>query len=368
MTLGAAMTKQRGRTKKMKAIKWFAWIGSVFVLIMALSACGSSPSNVNGGTAKESGNPSSGAEQNAAETKKLTKIVYVQLKPDLTDIHTDFAKENGIYEKHGIDLDVIHFDAGGPEALAGVAGGDIDMGNFGTPILTGISRGVPIKVVASPAIRENPFVLVGGKKVEKVEDVKGKVLGTGALGGGNHQAAKNILKEYGVPETETDLRPAGGVDAYLLLEQGVVDAVVATEPAVSRIEKGGIGKTIVKAADIEVYKNYQHSFVFASDELIKTNPDAVRAVLAGHKEAIEYAKEHVEELIAYASEKLGYEEDLVRDYYQKIIPTWIVDGNVNVEGTLNAFEILKDLNELDKNFDTAQENWLNLSFLPGSGK
>jgi NitT/TauT family transport system substrate-binding protein len=324
-------------------------------LVAVLAACGTN-SGGNGGSADARGND----PENRVD---LTTIVYAQLKPSLTDIHTEFGKERGIYEKYGIDLDVIHFDGGGPEALAGVAGGDIDMGNFGTPILTGISRGVPIKVVGSPAITENPFVLVGGPKVQTMEEVKGKILGTGKLGGGNHQTALKILEKYGISQSEVDIRPVGDVDAYLLLKQGAVDAIVTTEPDVTRIERAGIGQTLVKGVDINEYQNYQHSFVFASDELIKNKPDIVRAVLAGHKETIQYVKDHTDELVAYASEKLGYEADLVRDFYDKIIPTWNMDGSVNVEGTLHAFDILKELGEIDQHFDTSEANWLDERFI-----
>jgi len=325
----------------------------LMTMILVLAGCGSTESSTKP--------KSEGTETNA--NKALTKITYAQLSPDLTDIHTEFAIEKGIYKRNGIDLKVLHFEGGGPEALAAVAGGDIQMGNFGTPILTGISKGVPMKVVASPAIVDNPFVLVGGKNVRKVADVKGKVLGTGKLGGGTYQATLKILEENGIDEKETDIRPVGGVDAFQLIKQGTVDAIVTTEPSVTRIERAGIGKSIVEAADLEVFQNYQHSFVFATNDIIKNNPDAVRAVLKGHKEAIAYAKSHPDELITYASKKLGYEEELVRDYYNKFFDTWVDDGSVNVEGTLKAFEVLKEVKEVDSDYDTNEKNWFDSRFL-----
>jgi NitT/TauT family transport system substrate-binding protein len=293
---------------------------------------------------------------------QLTKIKYAQLQASLTDIHFQFAVEKGIYSKNGIDLQIINFDKGGPEALAAASSGQVDMGNFGTPILTGISKGIPIKIVGSPPITENPFVLVARKDIKSLQDLKGLTVATGALGGGSHQALLKILAVNGLKESDVKIVATGGTDAEMILSSGKAGAVITTEPTVSKIELDGIGKTLIKAQD--VFGVYQHSFVFATDKLIKNNPDAVRKILKSNQEANKYAAEHVEEVVAYAAKKLGLSEDLVSNFYKKTIPTWNINGSVNVEATQNAFKVLQDLKEVDKSYSGSPDLWYNSQFLP----
>src|SRR4051794_29567723 len=71
----------------------------------------------------------------AGPPPKLIKIRYAQLAPGVANVHVDLAVEKGIFAARGIELESHRFNSGGPEALAAVAGGDIDMGNFGSPVL-----------------------------------------------------------------------------------------------------------------------------------------------------------------------------------------------------------------------------------------
>lgn len=294
---------------------------------------------------------------------KLTPVKYAQLGVSLTDVHFEFAAEKGIYKNNGIDIEFIHFDKGGPEALAAAASNQIDIGNFGTPILTGISKGIPIKVVGSPPITENPFVLVAANDIQSVQDLKGKTIATGALGGGSHQAALKILRANGLSESDVTISATGGAEMQMVLSSGKVAAVITTEPTVTKIETDKQGHTLVKGAD--AFGVYQHSFVFATNKLIQSNPDAVRAVLKANTEANRYAATHQDELVDYAVEKTKLPVTIVRDFYAKTIPTWTVDGKVNVEGAKNAFAILKELKEADASFDPNQtEAWFDSSFLP----
>ena len=198
------------------------------------------------------------------------------------------AIEKGIFTKHGIDLQVVNFAKGGAEATAGVASGQVDMGSYGTPILTGISKGLPIKIVASPPNKRIDFVLVATNDIKSVQDLKGKTVATGALGGGNHQSFLKILAGNGVKDSEVKVVSTGGTDAFMILTSGKVAAVETNLDVAIRAEKTGTGHVLAESQDY--YPNYQHSYVFATNKLIETNPEAIRNFLAATREAYEYAQ------------------------------------------------------------------------------
>ncbi|REK65644.1 MAG: hypothetical protein C6P35_09740 [Cohnella sp.] len=336
------------------------------ILLMGalLTACGSAQSadTSNGGSAgltaahagaSESPNPS-------GEPKERTKVHFALLGASVTNVHVELAIEKGIFAKNGIELKIENFQTGGPEALAAVAGGDIDMGIFGSPVLVGISKGVPIKDVAAPVAKEVDFQLVATNDIKSIQDLKGKTIVTGAAGSGPHTAIRKILAANNIKESEVKIVNSGGADMRMILESGKVSAVVTSEPTVSQIELEGKGHTIAKAAD--VYGKYQHSHFFASAKLIKDRPDVVRNVIKSYSEAVTYVKQHPDELIDYAAKKLGLDRDLVKNYYDKNLPAWDEKLRADVDGLLGAVELLKETGDIDPNFNPTIDQLYDASF------
>lgn len=305
--------------------------------------------------------PKTSEQPAQGEKKELVKIRLANLQLGLSTIPHLLAIDKGIFAKHGIELEIINFAKGGAEATAGVASGQVDMGSYGTPILTGISKGLPIKIVAAPPVKSNPFVLVATNDIKSIQDLKGKTIATGAFGGGNHQSFVKILEANGLKESDVKVVATGGTDEYMILKSGKVAAVNTTEPTVTRLERDGVGHVLAKAED--VYGKYEHSYVFATDELIKNNPEAIRNFLAASREAYEYVRDHQDEVVAYSKEKLNMDEGIIRDYFKKDMEEWDLSYEVDVEGTENAVKILKELEEIDANVVFDKNTWINTSFL-----
>lgn len=298
----------------------------------------------------------------AGKEDRLANVRFALLSPGVTNVHVELAVEKGIFAKHGIALDIRHFLTGGPEALAAVAGGDVDMGIFGSPVIVGISKGVPIKDVAAPVEKEVDFQLVAVPGIETVEDLKGKTIVTGAAGSGPHVAIRKILAAHHIEESEVNIVNSGGADMRMVIESGQVAAVVASEPIVSQIVLEGKGRVLVRAAD--VYGKYQHSHFFATTKLIEERPDVVRNVVQAYAEAVRYAKRHPDELIDYAEERLGLDRDLLKSYYDGHLPNWDEKLKVDVEGLLGAVALLQETGDIDPGFQPAIEDLYDDRFAP----
>lgn len=337
----------------MRKRKLRSYIIPVFCMSVLLAGCASAKSaDTAKGVSADSASSDTGASAASNPTggkKELTKVQFALLSEGVTNVHVDLAIEKGIFAKNGIDLKIQHFQTGGPEALAAVAGGDIDMGIFGSPVLVGISKGVPIKDVAAPVSKEVDFQLVATNDIKSVQDLKGKTIVTGAVGSGPHTAIRKILAANHIKESEVKIVNSGGADMRMILESGQVSAVVTSEPTVSQIALEGKGHTIAKAAD--VYGKYQHSHFFASLKLIEEHPDVVRSVIKAYSEAVTYAKEHPDEWIDYASQKLGLDKSLLKSYYDQNVPNWDEKLRVDVDGLLGAVSLLKETGDIDPDFN-----------------
>jgi NitT/TauT family transport system substrate-binding protein len=332
-------------------------------MIGVMAGCGGQEKAQNNPPVNTPVNAAAGASPAAesSKPKETVKIRFANLAVGLASAYHQLGIEQGIFSKYGIDLQIVNFTKGGAEATAGVVSGQVDMGSYGTPILTGISKGVGMKIVASPPIKENPFYLVAGKGISSVQELKGKTVATGAFGGGNHQSLVKILEHNGMKESDLKVVATGGADEYMILQTGKTDAVETSEPVVSRLVADGIGTVLEKAAN--VYGDYQHSYVFATTDFIDKHPEAVRNFLKASRESHEYARDHFEELVAKGSKLVKMDEKVIREFYKADIAQWDLSFKVNTAGTANAVKIIQEMGEIDKSVTFDPKTWIDSSFL-----
>jgi len=301
------------------------------------------------------------AQTDKPTAAKLTPLRLANLGIGLGSMPQTLAIERGIFTRNGIDLKVINFVKGGAEATAGVASGQVDMGVYGTPILTGISFGLPIKIVASPPNKAMNFELVAKKGINSVKELKGKVVTSGALGGGNHQALLKILKANGLSENDVSIVATGGTDAEMILRSGQVAAVMTSPDKRRKLEGDGVGKLVAKAVDY--YGHYQHSFIFATNAFITAHPDAVRGFLRATRESMAYSQGHLDELVAFSAARVNLPKETIRAYFQEQFKLWDSSLKVDVVATANAVKIVKELKEIKPNVEFDPKTWLDLRFL-----
>lgn len=292
----------------------------------------------------------------------LVTIRYADLGVTTDNLYQYMALANGVFRKHGIDLEPVNFLRGGPEVIAAAASQQIDLGELGTPILAGISRGIAIRVVGAPPLKRQEFVLVSRPGIGAVEDLKGQTLGVGSVGGGQAQALRFILKAHSVAVGDVKTIAFGSAaNGYIALKSGQLAAAVMSEPEISKSVLDGTGKVLAKAVDF--YGRYEHSYVFASANFIAQHPNAIRAFFEANREAIDYAAAHRAELVAYGKTKLGLDEPLLNRIFDEQIPQWDDSQTVDVEGLLNAVKIVEDLGDIDKSYVPQIDRIVDLRFV-----
>jgi NitT/TauT family transport system substrate-binding protein len=277
------------------------------------------------------------------------KIRFGDLGASVNNLFQYLAVEKGIYRRHGIELEITDFLQGGPEAVAAAVSGQIDLGSAGTPVLSAVSRGLPIKVVGSPPNKRQPFILVSRPEITDVAQLKGKLVGFSSVGGGSLQAMHYILKAHGLAADDIQTIAFGtGPNGYLALKSGKLAAAVTAEPYATKAERDGIGRILAEAD--RYFDHYQHSYVFANRAFLKANPDAVRAYFRATREAVRYARDHQDELVAFGHKKLSMDEGLLRSVLAKTFPKWDDSFAVDTEGLLTAIRIVQELGDIAKTY------------------
>ena len=298
----------------------------------------------------------------AVDPASLLPIRFSALGISTADLYMFLGVQKGIYAANGVDLRIVQFQRGGPESIAAAASNQVDMGSVGTPLLTGISRGLHLKVVGAPPYSTQPFVLVSRTTINDVADLRGRNVAFGSVGGGAEEAAKYILTAHHVDPREVHNVGGGSTaPAFLALKAGRVDAAVLTEPYVTQAQFGGFGKVLARAEDY--FGHYEHSYIFASESFIDQHPDAIKRFFVANRAAVQYAKAHPDELDAFGSKLLNLDPAVTRSVMKQTMARWDGSGRIDQQGLLNAIRIVQDVGDISKGYQARIDQITDLRFV-----
>jgi NitT/TauT family transport system substrate-binding protein len=169
------------------------------------------------------------------------------------------------------------------------------------PMVTAVSKDVPIKVVAaSDAAGATPqtdwqvTMVSKNSPIRDVSDLEGKTIGVNALRGVAEVMIKNSVDKQGVDPDSLKLLEIPFPDMPAALAQKQVDAVLATEPFLSAILADG-GRQ-VDAPFVAAEPKVANGVYVASERYIGSNGDVVDRFARAMSRSVDYAATHEQEV------------------------------------------------------------------------
>src|SRR4029077_6980750 len=139
-----------------------------------------------------------------AQTKMT--IAYSSLGPMATGIW--MAKDSGAFDKYGIPADII-FISSGPVVVQALIGGDLQGGSGASnAVINAVLNGAPIVAIGGTANRPYHRLFVQSE-INRIEDLKGKILGVTRFGSITDNLTRILLRKYGL-ENSVNVRQMGG--------------------------------------------------------------------------------------------------------------------------------------------------------------
>jgi NitT/TauT family transport system substrate-binding protein len=124
------------------------------------------------------------------------------------------AKEARLFEKHGLDLNLVYI-SGGPRSIMSLIGGSVQFVNHsGMPALEAYQRGADTAMIASP-MNQLEHSLVVQKNITSVEQLRGKILGMSTSGSLTDILLREGLRLNGIAEKDVTIIPVGDLGARL---------------------------------------------------------------------------------------------------------------------------------------------------------
>ena len=220
----------------------------------------------------------SGATAHAQALKKI-RIGYPSLSFRQSNVWV--AKEMGLFNKYGLEVEPI-FLRGGQMATQALVAGDPPIVNIGTVVQAGL-RGHNLVLVA--AVENNYDQIVFARpNITKLEQLKGKAFGVSGFGSATHYASTILIKHLKFDPKDLSLIPTGAdAERLAALSTGKIDATFFSSSAAPVARKAGFNE-LLQIADLGV--EVQGNGFATSRSYIQTNRDTVKNALKGFVEAI----------------------------------------------------------------------------------
>ncbi len=238
----------------------------------------------------------------AAPALALDKIKLAIGNPGVGETEVpDLGMKQGIFQKHGIELEIL-YTQGSAETVQAVVSGGVDVGcAVGTVgALSAFSKGAPLRIIgASFTGDSNMFLYVpADSPIRKVEDAKGKTVAFSNTGSSSHIMVIEAKKQF-----ETDFKPTatgGGPATLTQVMSGQVDVGWSGAPfAVDMLEAGRI-RLIMKASDLTAMGGQTSRVTTANLQDLQKRPDVYRRFMDAYRETIDWIYDSPEGVKAYA--------------------------------------------------------------------
>jgi ABC-type nitrate/sulfonate/bicarbonate transport system substrate-binding protein len=229
---------------------------------------------------------------------------------------TNVADKLGLFKKHGLDVKISDFTGGSKLSQAMVAG-SIDIGVGAGTEMAFVSKGAPIIAVcdAAPPI---PFIGIAvpwDSPVHTVDQLKGKKIGVSGAGSLSDWLARELAHHEGwAPEDVTRVAIGNGAAAVLAaFRTNGLDADMSVTSNIFNWEEKKEARLLISAS--KYVGNIAAGAIYATQQLIATDPDALRRFLAAWLETIDYMSKHKAETVKIESAVTGYSESVMAKEY-----------------------------------------------------
>jgi len=184
----------------------------------------------------------------------LAKVSFPYSPINSSSLPWMIAKDARLFEKHGLDVDLVYFGASSL-ILQSMLSGSANLAGFAGPaIISNVLKGGDVITVA--ALTPMTIALMTKPIIEKGEDLKGKKIGISRLGAVPHFAIQLILERYGVKDA-TILQMGGQPEATAALRRGVIDGAMVSPPHSFLLAKEGFRELV----GIEEYNKLGIKFI-----------------------------------------------------------------------------------------------------------
>jgi NitT/TauT family transport system substrate-binding protein len=233
----------------------------------------------------------------AVAQNKLPTITLIAT-PDDAITPVLYAKDSGMFERAGLDVEITK-GTGGAAVTAAVVGGSYDVGHAGLiALLNAHIRHVPVVIIAPGAYfqPQNPYaglLVSSAGGITAAKDLNGKIVASATLGDLAQVAIMSWMEANGGDPKSLRFVEIPMAAAGAALEANRVYAASVTEPFLDAALQSGKVR-MLGTAYAAIAPRYLFSAWFATSDWAAKNPDLVRKFQDVVQRAALFTNEHPE--------------------------------------------------------------------------
>jgi NitT/TauT family transport system substrate-binding protein len=212
---------------------------------------------------------------NAAETLQKVRLAYAAVTAAFAIPW--IAKEAGIFRRHGLDVEMVYI-ASGPRTIQTLIAGGVDVAAIGGGAGIDAKLAGADTVFVAISVNRVLIYMVAAPEIRRIEDLRGKIVGSSRLGTLTDFFARYHLRQAGLaPDRDVIVRGMGGLPETVAgLKAGQIQAGVFGFPAVLQARAAGFHVLVDYATQ---GLRYPLSGIVLTQSLIRNREPMVRSLL-----------------------------------------------------------------------------------------
>ena len=257
--------------------------------------------------------------------------------PAINMVYSFVARDAGFFQKYGLDVRIVVFDAGSILAQAALSGEVKVAVSSGPATIASRTQGADTIIIGA-CVNTLPYSLVAAKGITKWDQIKGKKIAISRFGSGTDTAIRLVLKRFGLdPVKDVTIVQLGTQPSRVqALSAGAIDATIISPPLDITAKKQGY-QILVNIAELKI--PYPQQVIETTDRFIRENPQTVKNFLKGFIEGVRYAASSKEEtkkaIIKYLKTT---DPEILEATYQSFVQVTDETCYPNMEGIRNAMD------------------------------
>ena len=248
---------------------------------------------------------------------ELTKVRLAQNLAPISGL-TIIARDQGLFEKHGLDVAVTNFTSG-KQCLDTVIGGGAEIATTAeAPVTAAAMAGQPIAFVAGMEYSDVKTLALKSSGITKAADLKGKKIAFTA-GTGSEVYTSQLLKSAGLTAKDVTLVNLKPQEMLPALASGSIDAYDTWEPHIANGKKA-MGEQVTQPDTKGVYSETFN--IVVTQPYLAANPQTVEKFLAALIDAEAWLKAHRDQAADIIAKTVGMKPEDMRalwnDYVYRV--------------------------------------------------
>ncbi|MBI4487841.1 MAG: ABC transporter substrate-binding protein [Deltaproteobacteria bacterium] len=283
----------------------------------------------------------SGLGESTAQESRKVRIGYSALS--LSFLPHLFAKEAGIFERHGLAVELIQM--AGPIQVAALAAGEIDCGAAVSPALFAAVRGLPLRGIMI-TVKTPLFYIVAEPAIKRLDDLARKKMAVDTVGALQHIAARAMLRKKGVNPDQISYIQTGSVsNSVAALNSGAVNAALLSIPHNAIMTQKGF---LQLASTPEAQVNYPPSGLTIHLNKLQRDGGTIRRTIAALLDALRTVETDRQAVTAYIQRRWKLDPRLAEETYRLVLPTLALNGRMSFEDVQEFLDVAYENNQIQQ--------------------